>query len=65
MAYIRSGAFDWVAAEAAGIGSSTFRRWMKDGELGVPAGGFPEPFRTAALEGRAPAPPPLPADRLW
>jgi pyruvate carboxylase len=29
------------------------------GELGVPAGGFPEPFRTAALEGRAPAPPPV------
>ena len=28
------------------------------GELGVPAGGFPEPFRTAALVGRAPAPPP-------
>ena len=27
------------------------------GELGVPAGGFPEPFRTAALEGRARAGP--------
>ena len=30
------------------------------GALGVPPGGFPEPFRTAALRGRAEAPPPPP-----
>lgn len=30
--YIRSGAYDWVAAEAAGISSSTFYRWMQEGE---------------------------------
>ncbi|BBY22188.1 hypothetical protein MSTO_23930 [Mycobacterium stomatepiae] len=28
------------------------------GDLGEPAGGWPEPLRTRALEGRAPAPPP-------
>ena len=30
--YIRDGAFDYVAAQAAGIGYRTFRRWMKSGE---------------------------------
>ncbi len=29
------------------------------GELGVPAGGFPEPFRTEALSGRRPISPPV------
>ena len=56
VAYIRSGAFDWVAAEAAGIGASTFRRWMKDGELGVPAyHGFYEEVRKAHAEARVSA----------
>jgi hypothetical protein len=32
--YIRGGAFDWVAAEANGIGQRTFYRWMKAGERG-------------------------------
>src|SRR6266542_2906721 len=31
---IRRGAFDWVAAEAAGIDRKTFYRWMKRGEQG-------------------------------
>ncbi len=34
VAYTRSGAFAWVAAEAAGIASKTFERWMKAGEQG-------------------------------
>ncbi|MDH3755481.1 MAG: pyruvate carboxylase [Acidimicrobiia bacterium] len=36
------------------------------GELGTPPAGFPEPFRTRALEGRRPRidPPPLSADEL-
>ena len=32
VAYIRSGAFDWIAAQAAGISPRTFRSWMKQGE---------------------------------
>jgi hypothetical protein len=28
--YIRAGAFEWVAAQAAGIGRATFYRWMRD-----------------------------------
>ena len=28
--YIRAGAFAWVAAQAAGIGRSTFTAWMAD-----------------------------------
>ncbi|KKL76177.1 hypothetical protein LCGC14_2047530, partial [marine sediment metagenome] len=32
VAYIRSGAFDWIAAQAAGISPRTFRSWMKKGE---------------------------------
>jgi hypothetical protein len=34
---IRDGAFDWVAAEAAGIGRRTFYRWMERGERGEEA----------------------------
>ena len=56
VAYIRSGAFDWVAAEAAGIAASTFRRWMKDGELGVAAYvGFYEAVREARAAARVAA----------
>lgn len=31
---VRRGAFDWVAAEAAGISRSTYYRWMARGERG-------------------------------
>jgi hypothetical protein len=29
--FIRAGAYDWVAAEAAGIPRTTFRQWMEQG----------------------------------
>lgn len=32
LAYIRAGAFDYVAAEAAGVGARTFREWIARGE---------------------------------
>ena len=32
VSFIRAGAFDWVAAEAAGIGKSTFYRWLDRGK---------------------------------
>lgn len=41
---IRAGAYDWVAAESAGIGRSTFYRWMATGEDGA------EPYATFARE---------------
>jgi len=31
--HVREGAFDWVAAEAAGISQSAFYSWMKRGKL--------------------------------
>lgn len=34
VAYIRGGAFDYIAAEAMGIGQRTFYRWMELGEGG-------------------------------
>ena len=34
VSYMRAGAFDWVAAQAAGIGKTTFYRWMQSGEAG-------------------------------
>jgi len=36
VAYVRAGAYDWVAAQACGIGSRTFFRWMELGEKGNP-----------------------------
>lgn len=30
---VKGGAFDWVAAEAAGVHRTTFRRWMSRGEI--------------------------------
>ncbi len=48
--YIRSGAFDWVAAQAAGIGRTTFYRWMQAGETGEDPYGS---FYTAVREARA------------
>jgi hypothetical protein len=56
VAYIRSGAFDWVAAEAAGIGASTFRRWMKAGERGHRTySGFYAAVREARAQARVTA----------
>lgn len=34
VALIRQGAYDWVAAQAAGINPATFRRWMAAGRAG-------------------------------
>jgi hypothetical protein len=32
VAAVRAGGYDWVAAEAAGIGRATFYRWVQQGE---------------------------------
>jgi hypothetical protein len=53
---IRDGAYDWVAAQAAGIDPTTFCRWMKWGEKGQ--GGpefrqFCQEVRQAHAEARA------------
>lgn len=49
VSYVRAGAYDWVAAQAAGISTATFYRWME--------GKTPEhaEFRDAVLEARAQA----------
>lgn len=36
VAYVRAGAFDWVAAQAVGIDPTTFYNWMKWGRNGRP-----------------------------
>ena len=41
---IRAGAYDWVAAEAVGIGQRTFYRWIERGERGE------APFATFARD---------------
>ncbi len=46
VAAIADGAYDWVAAAAAGIDDSTFRRWMQQGEWGR------EPYRAFRTEVR-------------
>lgn len=43
---IREGAFDWVAAEAAGIARRTFYEWLEKGEAGQ------EPFARLAADVR-------------
>lgn len=43
---IRAGAFDWVAAEAAGIARRTFYEWLEKGEAGQ------EPFARLAKDVR-------------
>jgi hypothetical protein len=50
--WIRKGAFDYIAAEAAGIDESTFRRWMRAGENG---NAKYRPFHTAVRQARADA----------
>jgi len=42
--YIRAGAYDHVAAQAAGIAPSTFRRWLERGAPGRP------PYRAFAAD---------------
>jgi transposase len=32
IAYVRAGAFSWVAAEAAGVSRTTFYRWLQRGD---------------------------------
>lgn len=49
-AYIRSGAFAWVAAGAAGIGNSTFQAWMASAEPQFRE--FQEHVARAKAEGR-------------
>jgi hypothetical protein len=44
VAGIRAGGYDWVAAQAAGVSRSTFRRWMRLGERKAAV----EPYRTLA-----------------
>ena len=53
VAFIRAGAYDWVAAEAAGIGTSAYYRWMERGEASAA-----EPYRrfwSAVRQARAQA----------
>jgi hypothetical protein len=59
VAYIRAGAFDHVAAEAAGISARTFRDWMARGEGRHPTRpptarlrAFAQAVRTAKAEAR-------------
>jgi len=47
VSYIRAGAYDWVAAQAAGIDPLTFRRWMARGQRPGPEN---EPYRTFRTE---------------
>ena len=53
VAYIRAGAFDWVAAQACGIASSTFYLWLQQGDAGDPQFvEFSEDVRRARAESR-------------
>jgi len=56
VSYIRAGAFDWVAAEACGIGERTFYHWLKEGAAGrQPYLQFLQEVTTARAEARAAA----------
>lgn len=55
-AAIRAGAFDWVAAEASGIGRSTFYQWIAFGESGrKPYREFVDNVREAQAQARTSA----------
>ena len=52
-AYIRAGAYDWVAAQACGVGKTTFYRWL---EIAEQTGRPPyREFRDDLLQARAEA----------
>jgi hypothetical protein len=53
VSYIRAGAYDWVAAQACGVPSGTFYRWLQQGES-ANAGIYRE-FREQVLVARAEA----------
>jgi len=53
VAAIRAGAYDWVAAEANGIGRNTFKQWMRKGE--AQKSGVYANFRAEVLTARAQA----------
>ncbi len=54
--YIRAGAFDYVASQAAGIDVSTFRRWMERGKGGrAPYKAFAAAVAQARAEARVAA----------
>lgn len=56
VSYIRAGAYDWVAAQATGIGKTTFYRWMQAGERGrQPYAGFFAVVREARAVARVAA----------
>jgi len=57
VAYARAGAFDWVAAEAAGISRATFYRWLQRGERSPygPYGAFAQDLRQARAQARVAA----------
>jgi hypothetical protein len=54
VAFIRAGAFEWVAAQAAGVGPATFFRWMQQGARTRGRRRFRE-FRESVLQARAEA----------
>ena len=53
VAFVRSGSFAWVAAEAAGISKATYYRWMKRG--GEATHGIYRDFYEAVREAMAQA----------
>jgi hypothetical protein len=52
LTYIRAGAFDYVAAEAAGVSARTFREWVARGEGTHPTRGSTPKLRRFAKEVR-------------
>ncbi len=57
VAFIRAGTYDWIAAEAAGIGKSTFYRWLARGarEARGPYRDFHDAVRQARAQSRVAA----------
>jgi hypothetical protein len=53
LAEVGDGAFDWLVAEAAGVSSRTFYRWMERGERGEePFAGMAEQINKARAQTR-------------